>query len=133
MQAMLALIRSGGCGRGDLRDQALERLIRLLREIGVEPGDLLRIRHEGFISRLREFGLCLKRLVQRLRSRKLLDEGPGLFERFFGVVAVGSGDCLKAAVNRGRRRDDGFEMFFAVLLNVSSLIITGCPSETVCT
>ena len=40
-KAALRLVRGG---RGELRDQALERLEGLLGEIGIEPGDLLRTR-----------------------------------------------------------------------------------------
>jgi hypothetical protein len=63
----------GGC-RGELRDEAFERLVSLLGEIGVKPSDLLRLGHEGLISGLREFGLHFNRLVQGLHAGQLLDE-----------------------------------------------------------
>src|SRR5438552_2847898 len=60
-----------GRRRGELRDEAFERLVGLLGEIGIKPCDLLRLGHEGLIGGLREFGLHFNRLVQRLHAGQL--------------------------------------------------------------
>src|SRR5713101_9208700 len=62
----------GRC-RGELRDEAFERLVSLLGEIGIKPRDLLRLGHECLIGGLREFGMHFNRLVQRLHAGQLLD------------------------------------------------------------
>ena len=99
-------IALAGGGRRELRDDAFQRLVGLLGEIGVEPRDLLRLRNERLISGLREFGLHFERLVQRLHARQLLDKRLGVFKRLLGVVAIGAGDGLKAVLNAGRGGND---------------------------
>src|SRR5665213_410464 len=88
-------------GRSELRHDAFQRLEGLLGKIGVEPRDLLRLRHEGLVGGLGEFSLHFERLVQRLHARQLLDERLGVFERLLAVVAIGAGDGLKAVLDRG--------------------------------
>src|SRR3954454_9118886 len=52
-----------------------ERLERILRETGIELGDLAGLRDEALVGALQIAGLDLKRLVQRLDGRKLLEGG----------------------------------------------------------
>jgi hypothetical protein len=50
-------------GRGELRHDGLDRLERLLGEIAVEAGDLLRFRNEGLVGGTGKIGLRFHRLV----------------------------------------------------------------------
>ena len=63
-----------GSRRRELRDQAFHRLEGLLGEIAIEPSDLLRVGDETLVGGLREIGLQLERLVQRLRGGEFFDE-----------------------------------------------------------
>src|SRR5205807_4466770 len=99
-----------GRGGRELRDHAFERLVGLLDEVGVETGNLLRLRDEGFVRGLRVFGLHFKRLVKRLHARELFDKGPGVLIRLLAVVAIRGCDGLKA-----------LELLLAVTLNVFNL------------
>src|SRR3982074_1623195 len=57
-----------GGGRGELCEPSFDRLEGLLGEFGIKPRDLLRLRYEGLVGRLRVFGLHFHRLVQGLHA-----------------------------------------------------------------
>src|SRR6516162_9385730 len=62
--------------------------------------DPARLGDEGLVGLTRELGLKLKNLVERAHADELLEEGPGLLERFPGKVTIGIRDRLK--VDRAR-------------------------------
>src|SRR4051812_1147208 len=76
---------------------------RLLEKLAVEPTDFPRIRNEGFVSLLGEFGLNLHGLVERAYAGELFNVGLGVFKRLSGVIAIGGSNRLEADRGRVRR------------------------------
>ena len=74
-----------------------ERLEGILRETGIELGDLAGLRDEALVGTLQIAGLDLKRLVPRLDGRKLL-EGRLAFRK--GLLRIRGGFRRKGRARR---------------------------------
>src|SRR6266508_2518224 len=75
---------------------ALEGLVGLLREIGIELADTGRARDEALIGGLGVVALDLDRLLERLDAEQLLHRGAALFEGLLRIVGDLDGDRLHA-------------------------------------
>ena len=77
-------------------------------QFAVEFLNFPRLSMKGLESLLREFRLNFKRLIERPHGRELFQEGPGQFDRFPGVGAIGIGDrCNAGHDGLGRYGRDG--------------------------
>src|SRR6476646_4541975 len=81
---------------GHLCNKTTKWLVGLLGKIAVQCGNPLCLRNECLVSCLREFSLNFNHLMERLCARKFLNKKLCVFKRFLCVVAVRSGNRLKA-------------------------------------
>ena len=115
-------------------EDAFERLVGFLGEIGVQLTELGRFGDEAFVCRLGVLGLHFDRLVQRLDAEQLLEGGRTVLESLLRVVGELDRDRLAALRDRAEGLQGRFDVLFAdrlqvfeILHHVSSLF-PGCPS-----
>src|SRR6476659_1774240 len=108
--------------RRDFRDEAFERLVGLLREVGVELAELGRLRDEAFVGALHVFALHLDRLLQRLGAEQLLERGAAVLEALLRVVGEFGRDRLPALRHGAELLHGDVHVVFSELLNVFEIL-----------
>src|SRR5262245_7782869 len=103
--------------RRDLRQVALERLVGLLGDIGVEFADLGRLGDKAFVGGLHVVGLPLACLFQRLGTHQPLDRGGAILERLLRVVGHLGRNRLQPLGGDAERAQRGLHIVLPELLH----------------
>src|SRR5215470_5127941 len=97
-------------GRRNLGQVALERLVRLLGDVGIELADLGRLGDKAFVRGLHVVGLHLDRLFQRLGAHQPLDRSRAILEGLLRVVGHFGRNGLQALGGDAKRTQRGLDI-----------------------
>src|SRR6478609_1137026 len=116
-------------GRDSLRDDALEPLVGVLGQSGVELAHLGELGDGALERGLDVVGLDLERLVEGLHAGELLERGGASLEGLLGVVGCLDGDRLHALGGGAESLQSGIDVLFGSLLDGVELLDHGSSPE----